>query len=180
MNQMDNRLDIIYELAVQKPGLGKTAMMKYLFLLQNVYNVPLDYDFEIYTYGPYSSEVMEDIDDAAWKNIITVKTELYSSGHVGYCINTKCKKEKESEFVASFKESIKDLLEQFGDRNAKELELSSTIVYLYMNARMNGWNSDEQAISEDVHEIKPHFQKDKIKQEYIRLYNNNILIRLCS
>ena len=55
-------MDIIFELVSQKADLGKTAIMKFMFMLQQVYKVPLGYDFKIYTYGPYSSEVMDDMD----------------------------------------------------------------------------------------------------------------------
>ena len=55
-------------------------------LFDQAYKVPLDYNFEIYTYGPYFSEVMEDMELAKCQNVISMKVESYS-GYVGYSIN---------------------------------------------------------------------------------------------
>ena len=45
------------------PGMGKTAVMKAMFMLQQVKGISLGCDFSIYTYGPYAAEIMEDIDE---------------------------------------------------------------------------------------------------------------------
>ena len=167
------RFDVMHELAARSPGLGKTAMMKYLFLLQQVYDVPLDYNFEIYTYGPYSSEVMVDLDLAKCLNVISIDAESYS-GYVGYSINVKdCPEDKS--LSDSTKYQVDELLKSFGRKSAKELELSTTIVYLYRNYKMNSWDCSREVIINDVHEIKPHFPIDTIIAEYDNLDMNGIL-----
>ena len=47
----------------KNPGMGKTAVMKAMFMLQQVKGLSLGCDFSIYTYGPYAAEIMEDIDE---------------------------------------------------------------------------------------------------------------------
>ena len=130
-----NRLGIISKIVDEKPGLGKTAIMKHLFILQKVYKVPLGYDFEIYTYGPYSSEVMEDIDYAKQLDIVLVEREIYPGGFSGYSISPieklKSLLENEKATIAKSNESINNVLETFGDRTARDLELLTTIIYLY-------------------------------------------------
>ena len=39
MSELNDRLSIIYEIAKRKSGLGKTAIMKYLYILHTVYKV---------------------------------------------------------------------------------------------------------------------------------------------
>ncbi len=170
---ISGKLCIMHELAKQQAGLGKTAMMKYLFLLQKVYDVPLNYNFEIYTYGPYSYEVMEDIDFAKNQNIISVKPMLYS-GYMGYMIEAK-DYTFEEDLAELYKNKISKLLRLFGEKTVKELELLSTIIYLYSNFKMNSWNFDKDTIIDDVHEIKPYFNLEDIKKEYERLEKNEIL-----
>ena len=63
MNTLE-RVTVITEIARRDANIGKTAMMKFLYLLQTFFSVPLGYDFEIYTYGPYSQAVMSDIEFA--------------------------------------------------------------------------------------------------------------------
>lgn len=179
MVDLSKRMGIISAIVQQKPGLGKTAMMKYIFLLQNVYRVPLGYDFEIYTYGPYSSEVMEDIDFARHQEIIDIERMSYSTGHSGYNLspsrNLANSVEKEREFISRYKESVAKVIELFGDKTAKDLELATTIIYLCGTYLKNCWPCNLDSISANVHEIKPHFNLETIKTEYRHLDGLSLL-----
>ena len=77
------RLAFITEIAKRDSNIGKTGMMKMLYLLQAVCNVPLGYDFEIYTYGPYCQTVMSDIEYAEFADYVAVKPVTYSNGMSG-------------------------------------------------------------------------------------------------
>ena len=173
MSNLNKRVGIISEISRSNPGLGKTAMMKYIFLLQQVYKVPLGYDFEIYTYGPYSSEVMEDIDWAKHQDIISIEMMTYPSGHSGYSLNPSTNAEKileeENEFISTYKESIEKMIDLFGNKSAKELELSTTIIYLYQTYTANKWECNLDEVSKNVYEIKPHFDISTIRREYRNL-----------
>lgn len=179
MIELSKRVSLIAKIAEQKPLLGKTAMMKFIFILQQVYKVPTGYDYEIYTYGPYSSEVMEDIQLTAEYKAIRVNIVTFPNGYFGYQLNpTETVKniiDKEKEFVDSCSEPISEVIRIFGDKNAKELELSSTIIYLYSNYCHNNWDSSVEEISQGVKKIKPHFDVDLIRDEYRELDELGIL-----
>jgi len=146
--------------------------MKYLFFLQQVYRVPLNYDFKIYTYGPYSSEVMEDLDFAKCQNIISMEAVPFS-GHIGYEI---CAADyAPGDFTEAYQNEIGEMLSLFGKKTAKELELLATIVYLYHNYKMNHWDCDRETIAKVVHEIKPHFNLETVQAEYDNLQQNDVL-----
>mgnify|MGYP000879905401 CR=1 FL=1 len=174
---LKKRLGIISKIVSKQPGLGKTAMMKYIFLLQKIYKMPLGYNFEIYTYGPYSSEVMEDIDFAKQQSIVSIDRIAYPNGLKGYSIEPTDKLdsilEQESQFIAQYKEAVDSTIEAFGDRNAKELELLTTIIYLYSTYRANNWPMEE--IPSNVHDIKPHFDIKTIREELHNLDTQGIL-----
>lgn len=173
MINLNNRMGTIAKITETHPGLGKTAMMKFIFLLQMVYKVPLGYNFEIYTYGPYSSEVMEDIDLAKHQNIISLETVAYPSGHSGYNLNPSTNIEailsEEDEFISNYKDDIEQVINLFGNKTAKELELLTTIVYLYQTYNKNNWTSNLEEISNNVHEIKPYFDISEIRKRYLYL-----------
>ncbi len=170
MGISDKRIGIIAEITKEYPNVGKTALMKFLFLLQEVYGVPLGYDFEIYTYGPYSSEVMEEIDWARHQNIISMEAVCYSTGYNGYNFRISDRTDKvieeEKEFILSYENAIGEMLSLFGGKSAKELELLTTIIYLYQIYEDNGWECNMKEISENVREIKPHFDISTINKEY--------------
>jgi len=168
------RLAVLSKFSLESNDLGKTAMMKFLYLLQEVYGVSLKYDFEIYTYGPYSAEVMGDIDFAWHNEIISVETCHYPTG-VGYLLRpTEQAKEtvkSERTFIEKNKGSIDSIITNFGSKTAKELELITTIIYIYKQYLKNNWNISNNEISNNVREIKPHFSLEEVKKEYQNLEN---------
>lgn len=179
MIAIHERMGILAELVNKRPGLGKTAMMKMVFMLQQVYKVPLGYKYEIYTYGPYSAEVTNDIGFADQTGIISVDAETYPTGNVGYHLNSTEKTQetidKAGSIVSENMSAIDDVIAKFGNCTAKELELSSTIVYMYTTYITNSWSALADDIATNVHEIKPHFSEAVIKGEYNRLKKLGIL-----
>ena len=65
MNEELQRQRLSAILAVVKrrgrQGLGRTALMKFLYFLQQVRGVDLGYNFTLYTYGPFDAAVLEDL-----------------------------------------------------------------------------------------------------------------------
>lgn len=179
MLEISKRMSLISQIVSQRPSLGKTAMMKFIFILQQVYKAPLGYDYEIYTYGPYSAEVMEDIQLAVDYNAISIDTIIFPSGHFGYELKPTDKTESmvaaEQEFVCSYNDSISEVIRLFGNKTAKELELSSTIIYIYNNYYHNNWDNSIEEVTQSVKDIKPHFDVALIRDEYGRLDDMGIL-----
>lgn len=179
MVKLSKRMSLISKIVSERPSLGKTAMMKFIFILQQVYKVPLGYDYEIYTYGPYSSDVMEDIQLAADFNAISMNTVAYPTGHSGYELKTTNKTskiiEQEQEFIDLYSDPILKVISLFGDKTAKELELSSTIIYIYSNYTHNKFDNSINEVTKCVKKIKPHFEIDLIKDEYKNLNKLGIL-----
>lgn len=172
----------ILKIVSDKSGLGKTAMMKFIFILQEVFKIPLGYNYEIYTYGPYSSEVVEDIELVKYNKWLDIEVEEYKTGHIGYHINLtdsgKNEIQQMNELSTEHSQNIKSVLDLFGNKNVKELELSTTILYTYKSYKKNNWEISKKDIVNDVKEIKPHFEVPTIEQEYDALEKNQLLARI--
>ena len=179
MIELSKRMSLIAKIVEERPLLGKTAMMKFIFILQQAYKVPLGYDYEIYTYGPYSSTVMEDIQLASDFATIDMKVVIFPNGHSGYQLNvaseTKAAINREQNFLEAYSEYISEVIQLFGNKTAKELELSSTIIYIYSNYSQNKWDNSMDEVSQSVKRIKPHFDINEIKRDYETLYKIGIL-----
>ena len=78
-------LSTLVKQAPQKPG--RTALMKFAYLLQTVRGVPLGYRFELYNYGPYDSTVLSDLSQAVTLKAMKSATVNYTSGY-GYQYTT--------------------------------------------------------------------------------------------
>lgn len=156
----NERISILAGIAQRHPDIGKTAIMKCAYFLQELKKVPLDYNFEIYTYGPYSSEVMEELDYARQTGLLDVRFITYSSGMHGYQISSL------QDITTPFDKQIDEVVQVFGAKTAKELELLSTILFVQKNYYKNRWGRDKDLVCNSVKEIKPRFSEDEISNGY--------------
>src|SRR5687767_9026486 len=76
---------VLARLVCKSPGetLGRTALMKMMYFLQELHGASLGYDFRLYTYGPFDSEVLSDLGTATNINTVNERTVLHSRGY-GY------------------------------------------------------------------------------------------------
>lgn len=168
------------ELQNRTTQFGKTAVVKLLFILQEVYRVPLGYRFSLYTYGPYCSDVLADLDYSEAMEAVNICNIV--SGPGGYSIEPS-KKTKEyivkaEAFLQEHKNSIEEVLELFGKMTAKDLGLRSTIIYIYKNYLKNKWEISNTEIADDVKTLKPYFTTEQILAAYQELENMKVFNRL--
>ena len=92
MNEINKaRLALLPVLAEQAPAghIGRTALMKYMYFPQTVRGVPLGYNFSMYSYGPFDSDVLADLSSAEMMNIVDVAPVEFAGGY-GYSIEPDC------------------------------------------------------------------------------------------
>lgn len=168
------RRSLIPLLAEKSKYMGRTALMKYMYLLQTVRGVPLGYHFTLYSYGPFDSDVLADLSIAEAFEAVKVELQLYSGGY-GYRIrpdrNANWLKKRASKFLTRYSKDIDWVVRHFGSLTSAELELVGTIVYVY---RQSGKRRLEH-VAKLVHEIKPHFPEDKVLQYARQLADQSVL-----
>jgi uncharacterized protein len=165
MNIDSNRIAVITLLAEKSAQLGRTALMKYCYFLQTLRRVPLGYSFSLYSYGPFDSDVLADLDAA--ESVGGVKTEIeYYPGGYGYRIEPGIRKEgakhRGADFLQRHEADINWVLNQFGSLNASQLELASTIVYSDREAMIKGEKLSAEQLAQRVQDLKPHFSSVQI------------------
>ncbi|MCL2134315.1 MAG: hypothetical protein FWH37_02010 [Candidatus Bathyarchaeota archaeon] len=158
----------IAHVAKKLSGLSKTGMMKAMYLLQQVYKVPLNYEFSIYTYGPYDVEVLTYTDIAERDGLVRIVQYDLAEGSVGYKIYAKSSK-LDDNFPKECTDAIDEIVKNFQDYTARKWELTATIVYVYNAHIMNGTSMDKSTLCNRVYELKPHFDKSDIRTEYDKL-----------
>lgn len=172
-----DRLSLLTYLIRHAPNewVGRTALVKFCYLLQTVYKVPLGYRFTLYSYGPFDSQVLADIGEAESLGFVRSTLEMYSSGY-GYRIECVLDEDEFDEVAAapasSYQEELRTLLKLFGGRSAGQLELDTTIVFVY---RQLGSLPSLDAVAQKVHEVKPHFDQSDISKRIIELIELEVL-----
>jgi len=163
LSQSEN---VILHILKGKPKTGKTAVMKIVYLLQQVKQIKVGYNFDIYTYGPYASEVAEHLDNLVYDELVTSCVYCINN-YVGYELSVSEKgKERMEELSSEDQRSIQDILNFADGKTAKDLELYSTIVFINHLYHTNRLSNGRQRVIEKVHEIKPHFNIDTISDAY--------------
>jgi len=149
-----NQYGLIAELAVRlkgvSPQFGKTVLQKLVYILQEVFQVPVGYDYILYNYGPYCAELADDL--MFFASLDGVKVE-WSDG-LGFEIREASKtghfRKRAEAFLKRYEAQISKAINNFGHMNARELELYSTIIYV---AKEGPLTKDE--LIKRVSEIKP-------------------------
>lgn len=145
--------------APQKPG--RTALMKFAYLLQTVKRVPLGYQFALYNYGPYDSAVLTDLSQAVSLKAAKCETVHFPTGYAyEYSSNEKGHKslcDRIGKTLDHCEEAIDWVLEEFGRESASRLELISTIIFAEREMRRKRETPKESELSQRVKRIKPHF-----------------------
>jgi uncharacterized protein len=165
MNIESNRMALITRFAEQVPDLGRTALMKYCYFLQTLRHVPLGYSFTLYSYGPFDSDVLSDLDAAEAINAVKTEVEYYSGGY-GYriepAIGADNAKRRAADFLTRHERDINWVITQFRHLSAAQLELASTIVYSDREASLKAEDLTLKLLAKRVQDIKPHFPIEQI------------------
>lgn len=142
--------------------LGKTALQKLIFILKELYNVPVEYEYKLHIFGPYSEEISADLDYLSTNEVLKVDFQKHNT-YTGYNIlpfkNLKNIIDEEKGFIRKIDDEINKVINDFGNKTAKELELKATIIYIKKEGKI-----DKQELIDRVKEIKPYFSKEKIEE----------------
>lgn len=172
---LSKRKNVIIKMLQENPGMGKTAVMKTIFMLQQVKHMDLDCEFSIYTYGPYNADVMEDIDELVTDGFLSSSAYSYKD-YIGYTLSAT---DAGTKSVASLKDAdtvaLKEILDFVRGKSAKDLELYSTIIYVEDWYLKNDKTHDVAAIIKKVHELKPHFSEETIQKAHTCLSKKKFL-----
>lgn len=169
------RESVIAALAQRRPGLGRTALMKLIYFLQTLRGVPLGYSFRIYTYGPYDGQVLDDLQ--AVESVGAVRSQFYEYEYgTGYRIMAE---DKAAELAQAANEQygkeLDEIVAEFGDWGAVDLEMASTIVYVDRRNAEDGTLQSTGDIAHAVRAMKPHLAEDRIESKVGNLRDKGLL-----
>jgi hypothetical protein len=159
----------------KSPQFGKTAFMKMAYLLQELYEVPLGYRFSLYTYGPYSAEVLADLEYANLRK--QVEVEYLGDPQGGFRITpteVASGSNLQNEPIAMYSHVLDELVEHFGSFNARELELRTTSIFLWKRIRPKK-PEEVSTLIEAVRHLKPHFSNMVIRSAIDDLIDDGII-----
>ena len=155
---------------------GKTALQKFVYFLQEWKHVPLGYNFEFYTYGPFSAELMGDLDFSDSLRAVQVKSVAAGGYWIGVGERSKEIKDRAEDFLAEYKTAIDDVISVFGGSSAVSLELLATTHYAFTYFRAQKGENDDEQVIQAVHALKPgKFTTEQISKAINFLKEKSVL-----
>jgi uncharacterized protein YwgA len=165
----ETRIAILARMVKNAPGksLGRTQVMKLFYFLQELKGVPLGYDFRLFNYGPFDSDVLSDLSSACGLGTVVEDTVLYPNGY-GYAIKPGPQVDRFEADLPAADDAIWSqvdlVVREFGAFSASELELRSTVLFVDREFAGVGQSATAEEVVERVRHIKPHFDAATIRK----------------
>lgn len=175
-----NRYGLIAELAYRRknqyPQFGKTILQKMVYLLQEVYGIKCGYQFDLYTYGPFTSQLLQDLDLVETLGGIRVYP-VTGGYHIAPGDQNDSLRETAKDFLClpDVSRAIDNLVQDFGSLNAKELELLSTIVYVDRDMKSAVPPLTYEKMAQMVNDLKPKFSSVEIHDKISNLESKGVV-----
>jgi hypothetical protein len=176
------RWGLLNELVAQAapPKLGRTAIMKIAYFLQTVQCVPLGYNFWLYTYGRFDSDVLSDL----WQleSLGAVKSHMVtfvSGSGYGYEFTPGPEQAAVRELAGdkhvTYREAMRWALQELAPRTEADLELISTIVFADREAVRERQQMSFAELCRQVKAVKPRFAEGYILDNIKELAEKELL-----
>jgi uncharacterized protein len=148
----------IYEAAVERYGKEFVRLARYPAKgnPSRLFNVPLEHEFILYKYGPYSFNLTDEL--VAMRSDLLLRNELcppYGPSIIpgqGW----PSIKERFPKTLQMYRDKIAFIADKLGDKSASELERLATALYVTLELEV-----DREKRGEKICELKPHVSKEE-------------------
>lgn len=173
----ERRIGTIIHLLERLEGnqIGRKSVQKLVYFLQEA-GVHLNYRYKMYHYGPYCSELSNDLDIMDMMGTINIEDDstMYgysiTLGETGYKLASDVQ-----QFLDSHKDSFDKLLSVFRGYSAKKLELYATMHFVERILKGRGQDSSKEPVMQQVKILKPKYSTNEIEEAYKYLLDNSMI-----
>lgn len=144
-------------------SIGRTAIQKLLYFM-NVMGVPMKYSFEIHHYGPFCSDIMNDVDWLLADSVIKDRSTQERCSDYELGEGWPKLEEIYKEPIEKHKAAITSVCNALSDLSPNTLELIATLDFCYRWIRARGGNGRRKM---DVIEKFKQIKEDKFSDQEI-------------
>ena len=131
---------------------GETHIQKATFFLQGLLKVPLDYDYVLYKYGPYSFELDAELTELQADNLLRLMPQPPPYGpSLVPGSESNLIREKFPKTTAKYLPQVQFVAETLAGKRAAELERLSTALFVHIE-----FGGKKEARAKYLMELKPH------------------------
>jgi uncharacterized protein YwgA len=168
--QKELRVASIVGLVQNAPArLGKTQVQKLVYFAQHC-GVPLQYQYEIYHYGPYSFELSHELSSLDSLGVLNIQSD---PSRYGFDISVG-KFAERFKLEPKYQKKIDKVVSAFGSNTPAQLEVKATIHFvLSIVKKKTSPSKTRPDVVQKVHALKPRFTQDFIRRCYSDLEQAN-------
>ncbi|HEX9982151.1 MAG TPA: hypothetical protein VGF69_02710 [Thermoanaerobaculia bacterium] len=137
---------------------GETMIQKSVFFLQELLKVPLDFEYQLYIYGPFSFELQRHVSSMTADDMLAVRQLEYGSTfepgeHLTYL------ETRSAETLRNYRGGIDFVVQHLAGRGVKQLERVATALYFTVSTP----DSSAEQRAAKIREVKPHITIDEAR-----------------
>jgi uncharacterized protein YwgA len=139
---------------------GETHLQKATYFLQELINVPTEFDFIFYKHGPFSFDLRDEL-TAMWADGLLELQLRHPDYGPSFVPTERCKKLQNlfPHTLNKYKKELEFVAETLGDKGVTELEQVATGLYVTLEQP----DKDLMERANRIHELKPHVSVEEGK-----------------
>ncbi len=172
MEKQEKR-DIVRYIISEFHTVGKTKLQKTVYFAQEALGIPMDFEFTMHYYGPFSRELEMLTTEMNYLDSLDI-TYFSSGGRYGSEIKIREETDK-IEIHRKYRDKIHGLLDVIRGYDASEMELCATIHFINSILEERGISNTRERVAKETQLLKPKFQMDQIYKYLDRLVDSKLL-----
>lgn len=154
-------LSLIENLRAKGSWCGETHIQKATYFTQELLSVPMEFEFVLYKYGPYSFNLSDELTAMRADYLLKLQPQPYPYGpSFIHGRSSKLIKKLYPKTLKKYNPMVKFIADKLGGKNVAELERLATT--LFVTREINTDNSIESR-ARCIHKLKPHVSLDETR-----------------
>lgn len=150
---------LVKECRVRNSFCGETMVQKSVFFLQKLLHVPLDFDFQLYIYGPFSFELQRHLSSMMADDMVGLRSLEYGStfepGEQVAYLEKHC-----ARTIDEHRDAVAFVVSHLAGRGVKQLERLATALYFTVTTD----DASTEGRSAKIRQVKPHISDDEARK----------------
>jgi uncharacterized protein YwgA len=160
LSKMAVILKLIQKLKERGSNCGETHIQKAVYFLQELVKVPVEAEFILYKYGPFSFDIREQLATMHADDLLKIQPRPHSYGASFYLTEGGGRLCGKKTFWETYEKQIDFVADLVGPKLVPELERLSTALYV----TLKGDCGDNEERAQLINQLKPHVSIEQARE----------------
>ena len=153
-------LSLVEKMREHNSWASETHIQKCVYFLQEGRSVPLDYNYILYKYGPFSFELRDEISEMVSEDYIKLVPQYpYGPSHKEGRLSPNLKR-RFPKTLRKYADSIEFIAREISDNKVAKLEEYATALYFLSEEEI----TDDHECAEEIVAVKPHISFEEAEE----------------